>query len=156
MTEHKSVQSEGLVSDENLQNWLNAEIHRFLHIERVMSREQLASSAGIKVSLLDALRKTGEGRRKLSPGVALSLCCVMGDRRVNGLLSMIGYGGAHALDQSAEPDVRDLVANILPHLAVLGEAAKDGRIDHTEEPVTQPAADLMIAQLIPFSSLGKH
>lgn len=156
MADQKSVQNEGIVSDDAIQAWLSGEIHRFLHVERTMSREQLAQAANIKLSMLDALRKTGEGRRPLRPGIALSLCCVMGERRVNGLLAMIGYSGARQIGDACESNVRDLVSNILPDLAVLGEAARDGTIDHVEEVLTTPAADRIIKQLIPLSSLGNH
>lgn len=155
MSHNKSVQSEGLVSDEQFQAWLVGEIHSFLNVERVMSREQLANAAGLTVSMLDAIRKAGEGRRKVGPGIGLSLCYVMGERRVNGMLAQIGFGGATSLDNQQDGDVRNLVADLLPGLSVIGEAAKDGRIDHIEQPHTTKAADDMIARLIPLSSFNR-
>lgn len=155
MPHNRSVQSECLVSDEKLQDWMNHEIHCVLHVERSMSREELADKAHISVAMLDAIRKTGEGRRKITPGMALSLCYAMGERRVNGLLAHIGFGGASRLGDEPDTDIRNIVVSVLPELAKIGECAKDGRIDHTEEPITRPAADMIISQLIPLSSFHK-
>lgn len=155
MADAKSVQDEGLFSDVTLQDWICGEIHRFLHVEKVMSRQQLADAAGISVDMLDAIRKTGEGRRKLGPAAMLCLCLVMGQRRVNGLLAFIGYAGAKPLDEAGVSSVRDIVANILPHLSTIAGAAKDGVIDHTEEPSTTSAADRIILEVLPLSSAGK-
>lgn len=119
MADNKSVQDEGLFSDERLQEWLCNEIHRFIHIERLMTRGQLAEAAGISVDYLDALRKTGEGRRKLKPAAMLSLCVVMGQRRVNGLLANIGYGGAKPLDEADDICVHTIVASGLQHFSTI-------------------------------------
>ncbi|WP_333837953.1 hypothetical protein [Novosphingobium sp.] len=155
MLQSKNVSTDGLVSDERLQEWLRSQIHRVINVERAMTRDELARAAGITTSVLDAIRKTDGGRRKVGAGVALSLCYAMGTSHVNGLLALIGYGGAARIDDVEEGDIRNLVADLLPGLSVIGEAAKDGRIDHTEEPVTTKAADEMIARLLPLSSLHK-
>jgi hypothetical protein len=155
MPEPRSVQDEGLFSDATLQDWICGEIHRFLHVEKAMSRQQLADAAGISVDMLDAIRKTGEGRRKHGPAAMLCLCLVMGERRVNGLLAFIGYAGAKPLDEAGIANVRDIIANILPHLTTIAGAAKDGIIDHTEEPDTTRAADRIILEVLPLSSAGK-
>jgi len=155
MSDQNSVQDEGLFSDENLQDWLSGEIHRFLHVERKMTRAELASAAGIHVDYLDALRKTDGGRRKLKPAAMLSLCCVMGSRRVNGVLAKIGYGGAKPLDEADDFNAHQLVADILPHISTIATAAADGRIDYTEAPACREAADVIIATVLPLSSAGE-
>jgi len=121
-----------------------------------MGRQQLADAARINVHTLDAIRKTGEGCRPAGVGVTLSLCCVMGERSVNGLLAHIGYSGAAALDDQPHRNVSEIVANVLPDLSTIAQAAIDGRIDHTEEPGCRAAADHIIAELLPISSLGNR
>lgn len=152
---NNAVQEEGMFSDEALQAWLGGEIHRFIHVEKIMSRTQLAEAARVSVDTLDAIRKTGEGRRPVRMSAMLSLCCVMGERRVNGLIAHIGYSGATPLDEPDKPDVRNIVANVLPHLARIGEAAKDGVIDYREQPMTTEAADHIIFEILPLSSAGR-
>lgn len=156
MLQRKTVTTEGLVSDDRLQDWLRSQIHRVIHVERAMTREELAKAAKISTAMLDAIRRSDGGKRKVGAGIALSLCYAMGEDAVNGMLSQIGYTGAARLDDVQEGDIRSLVADVLPGLSVIGEAAKDGRIDHIEQPLTQQAADDIIARLIPLSSLHKH
>ncbi|MCW1985571.1 UNVERIFIED_ORG: DNA-binding Xre family transcriptional regulator [Sphingomonas sp. R1F5B] len=156
MLQRKTVTTEGLVSDDRFQAWLSSQIHRVLHVERAMTRDELANAAGITTAVLDAIRRSDGGRRKVGAGVALSLCYALGDGAVNGMLAQIGYGGAARIDDVEEGDIRSLLADVLPGLSVIGDAARDGRIDHIEQPLTQKAADDIIARLIPLSSLHKH
>jgi hypothetical protein len=151
-----SVQFEGLVSDNDLQAWLAKEIHRYLHIRPRKTREQLAEDSGVNIWTIDALRSTDlSKRRPLHPGQLLSLCYAMGDRAVNGLLAHIGYGGASLLGEGETLQVGSVVAEGMRHLTVIATAAADGKIDHTEQPQCQQAADDLIAAVIPISSAGK-
>ncbi len=155
MATNPSVQDEGLLSDDRLQDWLNGELHRFLSVERAMTREQLASAAGVNIHTLDAIRKSDIGRRKPTPSVMLSLCLVMGPRRVNGLLANIGYGGAKPLDEADELNVNALVATGLTAFSTIATACADGRIDHLEAPRCREAADQIIATVMPLSSAAE-
>lgn len=155
MPRSSSVQDSGLFSDDNLQEWLAGEIHRFLNVEKKMTRQSLADAAGVNVHTIDALRKTDEGKRKVTTAQMLSLCCVMGERRVNGLLSHIGYGGATPLDEPDDLNLPDIIASGLRNMSVVANAAADGRIDHLEGPLVQEAADQIIATYLPLSSAGR-
>lgn len=154
MADQKSVQSEGLLSDDRLHEWLEGELHTFLRVERTLDREQLANQSGVTLATLDAIRKKGEGRRKPTMAVMLSLCVVMGKRRVNGLLYHIGYGGAKPLDEADDLNPHLIVASLLPHVSTIATAAADGRIDHLEQPGCRNAADQIIATVMPLSSAG--
>lgn len=154
MSDDKSVQQEGLLSDERLHEWLEQQLHLFLRVERTMDREELSEQSGVSLAMLDAIRKTGGGRRKPTLAVALSLCVVMGAKRVNGLLYHIGYGGAKPLDEADGLNPHLIVASLLPHVSTIANAAADGRIDHLEQPVCREAADQIIATVMPLSSAG--
>jgi DNA-binding Xre family transcriptional regulator len=154
MSDDKSVQQEGLLSDERLHEWLEGQLHLFLRVERAMDREELARQSGVSLSMLDAMRKTGEGRRKPTMAIMLSLCVVMGAKRVNGLLYHIGYGGAKPLDEADAVNPHLIIASLLPHVSTIASAAADGRIDHAEKPLCRDAADQIIASVMPLSSAG--
>jgi hypothetical protein len=83
---------------------------------------------------------------------ALSIGLVLGKPAVNAVLTLIGYGGAAPLDEPAENRPMQMVANCMQHFATIAGAAADDRIDHTEKPMTTPAADAIIAEMIPYSS----
>jgi hypothetical protein len=49
----------------------------------------------------------------------------------------------------------DILVGVLSDLSVIGKAASDNRIDHTEEPACREAADRIIAAMVPISSVGR-
>ncbi|WP_390549831.1 hypothetical protein [Qipengyuania sp. MTN3-11] len=85
---------------------------------------------------------------------ALSIACVLGARAINGVLSIIGYGGAKPLDEADEVNPNLIIASLLPHVSTIALAAADGRIDHIEKPGCTTAADQIIATVMPLSSAG--
>lgn len=85
---------------------------------------------------------------------AMSVAVVLGRRAVNTLLALIGYGGASPLDEVDEMQPMVIAAGAMSHLAVIAQAAADGRIDHTERPACRDAADHIIAIVQPLSSIG--
>lgn len=86
---------------------------------------------------------------------ALSLGCVLGPTAINGILALIGYGGAKPLDEADEFNVNGLIATGLSQFAIIATAASDGRIDHLERPACQSAADRLIEAVLPLSSAGQ-
>ena len=55
MSVNESVQNDGLISDESLRDWVRDEIHRCLHIERRLTREQLSANSRINVWTIDEM-----------------------------------------------------------------------------------------------------
>jgi hypothetical protein len=85
---------------------------------------------------------------------ALSLAVVLGQPALNSILALIGYV-ARPLDEADAMNPALIVASILPHVSTIARAGADGRIDHTEAPDCEDAADQIIASVLPLSSVGK-
>lgn len=111
--------------------------------------DMLASATGIPARTIKSYRTEG---KEPSIGNVLILCDVLGPDAMNAILAAIGWGGAHPLDEATGINVAKLVADLLPHISTIAQAAADGRIDHTEEPACRDAADHIIATVIPLSS----
>ncbi len=111
--------------------------------------ESIASASGVKRDTIKGWLADG---KEPSLSKALSVAVVLGERAVNTVLAIIGYGGATPLDEPDTPDLHQLVAAGLGDFHVIAAAAADGRIDHTEEAPVQEAADHLIASLLPLSS----
>jgi hypothetical protein len=114
------------------------------------SDAQLETLSGIPARAIKSYRVEG---REPSLHAALSLAVVIGSPAVNAILALIGYS-AHPLDEAGDCDPRQIVADGLRHFTVIAEAAADGRIDHTERPACQQAADKLIEAVMPLSSVG--
>ena len=113
--------------------------------------ESLAVASGVKK---DTIKGWLEGKEP-SLSKALSIAVVIGERAVNSILALIGYGGATPLDEPDEMNPALITATALAHLSTIAAAAADGRIDHTEQPACQLAADHLIATVLPLSSAGQ-
>ena len=114
--------------------------------------ETLAAASGVSARTIKSYRVEGK-----EPGLAnaLSLGCVLGAPAINGILSLIGYGGAKPLDECDEHAPGEIVATVMRSAAVLATAAADGRFDHLERPMCREAADTLIATVLPLSSAGQ-
>ena len=113
--------------------------------------ESLGAAAGISPRRIKSYRVEG---REPSLSAALSLGVVLGAPALNSILALVGYGGAAPLEEGDAMPPMQVVAEGMQHFAVIAAAAADGRIDHTERPATQKAADALIATFIPLSSAG--
>lgn len=112
---------------------------------------QLEELSGVPARTIKSYRAEGK-----EPGLAnlLSLAVVLGPSALNPLLSLIGYV-ARPLDESDEVAPAQVVADLFRHGATIAAAAADGRIDHTEQPACQDAADQIISSVIHLSSAGR-
>lgn len=107
--------------------------------------EALEAASKVKARAIKAYRCEG---REPPLSVALSLGAALGEPAVNAILSLIGYS-ARRLDASADsPGLA--VATILGGLQTIAECAADGRIDHTEAPRCDDAANTIIAAAARF------
>lgn len=108
----------------------------------------LSRATGVPARTIKSYRVEGK-EPCLTNGLAIAKA--LGPEAVNALLSVISYSGASPADDDAV-DPRKLVADLLPHISILATAAADGRIDHTELPGCQRAADSIIATVAPLAS----
>jgi hypothetical protein len=113
--------------------------------------EALFQATGIPARTIQSYRI--EGKEPCAANL-LALVCVLGKSGVNPMLALIGWT-ATPLDEPDTLDPRRLIADVLPHVSVLAEAAADGRIDHTERAQCRAAADQIIATVMPLSSAGE-
>lgn len=113
--------------------------------------EALSAACGVPARTIKSYRVEG---KEPTLANALSLAVVIGPRALNPLLALIGYV-ARPMDEADELRIGEVVANGLQHFSTIATAAADGRIDHTEAPKCQEAADMLIATVLPLSSAGK-
>lgn len=152
MTGAAAAQSCPIVSDDRVRDVLRRHVQRVLHVDRSFTRKQLADESGVNVHTIDAIVSRDAGKnRRVCFADGISLAWVMGPPAVNALLGLIGWVGRPEDDGEAVNPMA-IAATSMGHLAVIAAAAADGRIDHTELPATQQAADLLIATVLPLSS----
>jgi hypothetical protein len=113
--------------------------------------EALGAASGIKPRRIKAYR-VEDKEPPLS--VALSIAVVIGSQAVASILATIGYGVTPLDEVEADCPLESSVAAMQALGAFMGYAA-DRRIDHTEEAPAAAAADIIIAELLPFSSQGR-
>jgi len=133
------------------------------HIYRCIS---LLIGRGRKYSVADVAFSTGipertvaswiatEDRRQPKAGPLLVLCGFLGPDFTSKLIGQVGQVAQH-IDNAGSRRPNEIVRDVLSSLAVIGEAASDGRIDHTEAPACREAADRIIAAVVSLSSVGQ-
>ena len=113
--------------------------------------DALAETTGIKARTIKSYRVEG---KEPSLSAALSIGCVLGTTALNPILAMIGYA-ARPLDEADAVQPCAVVGGVARGLAVIAEAAADGRFDHSEMPAVRDAADAIIATVMPYSRAGQ-
>jgi len=156
MQDGNAAQSGPIVSDERIRDTLRRQIDRAYTIDRSFTRASLASETGVNVYTLDAIMSRDPAKqRRVTMEDAFSIASVLGDRAVNALLALMGYAGRRLDDPDAMQPML-IAATAMAHLSTIATAAADGRIDHTEQPGCQEAADMIIATVLPMSSAGRQ
>lgn len=149
-----SVRDDPIVSDAAIRKVLAHEMDRAI-VRREFTRKELAEASGVNIHTIDAIRTGDMGKqRRVTLEDAFSISHALGDRAVNALLGRIGYV-ARKLDDPDTIQPMQIAADGMQHLATIARAAADGRIDHTERPMTTEAADMLIATVLPLSSHGR-
>ena len=113
--------------------------------------EALEGVSGIKARRIKSYRVEG---KEPSLSAALSLALALGPDALNPILALVGFA-AKPLGAADELSPMSIVANTLEHVSTIASAAADGRIDHTEQPACQQAADMIIATVLPLSTAGR-
>lgn len=113
--------------------------------------EALGAASGIKPRRIKAYR-VEDKEPPLS--VALSIAVVIGKPAVTAIMATIGYSAAPTDEIEADCPLESAVAAMQALGTFMGFAA-DRRIDHTEEAPATAAADIIIAEFLPFSSQAR-
>jgi len=146
---NKSVSDDAHEIDDRIAERLSKILQRVLRDGR--DDVELEGDTGVNRHTIRAYRtKT----RKPSLAAGLVLAAAAGEWAVNKLLNTVQYQ-ATPLDPEDKMQPAQIVGEALTHLAVIGRAAADNRIDHIEEPQTTEAADMLIATVLPLSSAGR-
>ena len=156
MTPAAAAQDAPMLSDARVRDTLRTLLHRTIHVERLLSRTEIAEQSGVNVHTIDALLSRDPAKhRTIGAAVCLSIAVVLGCRAVNSVLALVGYGGAEPLDETSALKPGEVVAKCAEEFAVIAGAAASGRFDHTTQPAVQAAADMLIATVLPLSSAGE-
>lgn len=144
-----SVQDAPIVSQDRVRDVIRKQLDIYVNVGR-HTVEELASDSGVSKHAIRSYMRN-DGTKEPSLARALSLAVCIGPRAVQAIMHLIGYE-AQKLGNADEPRPMQIVADALGHFAVIGQAAADNIIDHTERPRTMEAADALIATIIPLSS----
>lgn len=153
MSDTKSVQDSPIVSHDRVVDAIRGELHTAVIVQRRFTVQELSDRSGVAKTTIESYMRN-DGAKEPSLSRALSLASIIGPRAVQAITSLIGYSAA-PLDDPATLQPMQIVSDALNHLSVIGQAAADNRIDHTEAPRTTEAADMLIATVLPLSSAGK-
>ena len=148
MGDQQSLSDVGIVGHESVRERVQGILRA---AQPAWTDDALSAASGVPARTIKSYRVEG---KEPSLSNALSLACVIGPRALNPILALIGYV-ARPLDEADSLCVNTLVANGLQAFSTIATAAADGRIDHTEAPACQEAADMLIATVLPLSSAGK-
>jgi hypothetical protein len=154
MPSDDAVQSTAITSDERIRNALRRQIQR-AYDKGDFSRASLAQESGVNIHTIDSIvSRDASKHRRVAAEDALNLAYTLGDEAVSAVMATIRYTAQRA-DAPEPVCVPSIVAEGLQHFTVIAQAASDGRIDHTEKPACEQAADALIATVLPLSSAGR-
>jgi hypothetical protein len=121
--------------------------------KREFSRETLSRESGVNIHHIDAIVSRDPAKhRRIASSDALNLAYTLGEDAVAAYVGCIHYTATRHNPEAVAP--AQLIANVLPHVSTIAQAAADGRIDHLEAPACRDAADHIIAIVTPLSSAG--
>lgn len=152
MTDHTSADDRPIVSPDSVTQVIATMIRTAVLPGSHWTYESLANATGLKPRRLKSYVHEG---KEPSMSAALSIMVVLGRGAVNQPLALIGYGGASPADDADRDCPLDSGITAMQQLGVFMAAAADKRICHMSEPEATKAADVVIMELMPFSSMGK-
>jgi transcriptional regulator with XRE-family HTH domain len=153
VSDTKSVQDSPIVSHDRVIDVIRSELHTAIVVLRRFSVQELADRTGVAKATIESYMRN-DGAKEPSLARALSIASIIGPRAVQAIVGLIGYSAAPHDDPAALQPMQ-IVADAIGHLGVISQAAADNHIDHTEEPRTTEAADMLIATVLPLSSAGR-
>jgi len=156
MSTDTAAQQSSIVSRDRVIDLVRPMLRNATVVSRRFTVEQIAELSGVPLRTVRSYMANDPGEvREPTLSNALSIACILGPIAVNGALSLIGYGGAKPLDELDARQPIQMLIRGAQGWATITRCAADNRIDHVEEPDMTAAADMLIAELIPFSSAGQ-
>jgi transcriptional regulator with XRE-family HTH domain len=117
--------------------------------------EELADQSGVSEHTIRAWMRLEKAPSVPELDKALSVLCVLGSRDLNKVLSLIGYGGAVALDEPEPFKVCEVVPAAMPHFATVVQIAADGRVTNCEQPRWEEAHNMLVDVFLSHSSVAR-
>lgn len=148
MSSTTSADETGIVSPDRVQSVFKA-VLRAAQLAG-WTDEALGGASGIKPRRIKAYR-VEDKEPPLS--VALSIAVVIGKPAVSAIMATIGYNASPS-DESEMDCPLDSAVVAMQALSEFMGYARDRRIDHLEKAPATAAADVIIAEFLPFSSQG--
>ena len=121
----------------------------------VISVEKLSEQSGVGEYTISSWMRLDKQPAVPELDKALSILCVLGSRDLNKVLSLIGYGGAVALDEPEPIKVHEVVPAAMPHFATVVQIAADGRVTNCEQPRWEEAHNMLVDVFLSHSSVAR-
>lgn len=151
-----AAQQTSLVSRDRVIDVVRPVLRNATIVAKRFTVEQIAEMSGVPLRTVRSYMANDPAEvREPTLSNALSIACVLGPIAVNGVLALIGYGGAAPLEEGDDRQPIQMLIRGAEGWATITRCAADNRIDHVEEPDMTAAADMLIAELIPYSSAGR-
>lgn len=151
-----AAQQTSLVSRDRVIDVVRPVLRNATVVSKRFSVEQIAELSGVPLRTVRSYMANDASEvREPTLSNALSIACVLGPVAVNGVLALIGYGGAAPLEEGDARQPIQMLIRGAQGWATITRCAADNRIDHIEEPDMTAAADMLIAELVPYSSAGR-
>jgi len=152
----KSAEESPIVSRDRVIEVMRRELRTAIYVEKRFSDAgEIVTASGVPLRVVRSYMANDPGEvREACLSNALSIAVVLGQRTVNAVLSLIGYGGAEPLDEPDTDEPMVLTADIMSNAAVIAKAAARGKIRHTDERAVKEAADHIVQDALKLSSIG--
>jgi hypothetical protein len=124
-----------------------------------MTVEQISQASGVAVRALRSYMDNDPTEAREPPTSAHPIDCGRSwpAHCVNGILSLIGYGGAEPLDEPDAAEPMAIAADMMTEVAIITQAAArgKGRINHQDAPAVEKAANQIVADALKLSSIAE-
>lgn len=151
----ESAEQSPIVSRDRVIDTVRRELHTVVNVERRLTVAQISEASGVPVRVIRTYmaNDSTEAREPCASNL-LSIAVVLGSRCVAVVLALIGYGGAEPLDEPDALEPMVLTAEMMTNIAVIANAAKNGKIKHSDERAVKRAADEIVQDALVLSSIG--
>jgi hypothetical protein len=154
----ESAEQSVVVARDRVIDAVRTQIRVAVNVERRFTVEQISQASGVTVRALRSyMANDPTEAREPSTSALLSIAVVLGPRTVNGILSLIGYGGAEPLDEPDAAEPMAIAADMMTEVAIITQAAArgKGRINHQDAPAVEKAANQIVADALKLSSIAE-
>jgi len=150
-----SAGSSSIVARDRVIDCIRRELRVTVAVEKRMTVEQISQASGVAVRAIRTYMENDPTEAREPPtSNMLSIAVVLGERAVNAVLALVGYGGAIPLDEPVDEQPMALVADAMCEVGIIAQAAArgKGRVNHQDQRMVAEAADKIIHDMLPLSS----